>query len=254
MHIWCLLAVAYENVLGQSKNVCLTIFCRNVMALFHGQLDCFFNSLSDPQKTKHHIDGPLWKESNPPVDSLHKASLGKAFPYHDVTMNVMPDMEFKLFISNYDVTPRKRFPRYRPFVRGIHRSAVDSPHKVPVTPTLMFSLMLASTNSWIIRRVAGDLRRHDAHCDVIVMQNIGHDKDMYDMVLWDTDHGIHRFMCFNPLSARTALIWLLMHWLLASPEHQHPWYWLCRKRKFLSYLRKDFNYLCHVKVEQRHKM
>ena len=35
-----------------------------------------------------------------------------------------------------------------------------------------------------------------------------------------------------------------MPWPLASPEHQHPWYWLCRINKLLSYLRKYFNNLC----------
>ena len=38
-----------------------------------------------------------------------------------------------------------------------------------------------------------------------------------------------------------------------EPEHQHPWYWVCRMCKFLSYLRKYFNYLCHVNVEKRHR-
>ena len=28
--------------------------------------------------------------------------------------------------------------------------------------------------------------------------------------------------------------WMLMPWLLASPGHQHPWYWLCRIGKFFS--------------------
>ena len=39
-----------------------------------------------------------------------------------------------------------------------------------------------------------------------------------------------------------------------SPRHQHPRYWLCRTGKFLSYLRRDFNYLCHVNVEEWHPM
>ena len=43
--------------------------------------------------------------------------------------------------------------------------------------------------------------------------------------------------------------WLLMNWLLASPGHQQPWYWLCR----MSYLRMDFNYLCHISVKEWHK-
>ena len=46
-----------------------------------------------------------------------------------------------------------------------------------------------------------------------------------------------------------SLSWLLMPWLLTSPGHQHPWYWLCRIGKSLSYLRKDYICLCHINVE-----
>ena len=38
-----------------------------------------------------------------------------------------------------------------------------------------------------------------------------------------------------------SISWLLMPWLLKSPGHQQPWYWLYRISRFLSYLRKDFN-------------
>ena len=51
-----------------------------------------------------------------------------------------------------------------------------------------------------------------------------------------------------------SISWLLMPWLLSSPEHQQPWYWLCRIGRSLSYLRKDFNYLCHINVEKWHKI
>ena len=56
------------------------------------------------------------------------------------------------------------------------------------------------------------------------------------------------------LSLTRPISWLLMPWLLASPGHQHPWYWPCRIGRSLSYLRKDFNYLCHVILEEWHKM
>ena len=45
-----------------------------------------------------------------------------------------------------------------------------------------------------------------------------------------------------------------MSWLLASPGHQQLWYWLCRMGRSLSYLRKDFNHLCHINVEEWHEM
>ena len=48
--------------------------------------------------------------------------------------------------------------------------------------------------------------------------------------------------------------WLLMPWLLTSPGHQQPWYWLDRICRPSSYLRKDFKYLCQINVEEWHKM
>ena len=63
----------------------------------------------------------------------------------------------------------KHFPRYWPFVRGFHRSPVNSPHKGMWRGALMFSLICARINGWVNNREAGDLRRHRAHYDVIVM-------------------------------------------------------------------------------------
>ena len=56
------------------------------------------------------------------------------------------------------------------------------------------------------------------------------------------------------LSLTRSISWLLMPWLLASPGHQQPWYWLCKKGKSWFHTRKDFNYLWHVSVEEWHKM
>ena len=63
----------------------------------------------------------------------------------------------------------KHFPRYWPFVRGIHRSPVNSPHKGQWRRALMFSLICAWINDWVNNRGAGDLRRYLAHHDVTVM-------------------------------------------------------------------------------------
>ena len=63
----------------------------------------------------------------------------------------------------------KHFPRYWLFVRGIHRSPVNSPHKGQWRGALMFSLICVWINSWVNNRETGDLRRHRAHYDVIVM-------------------------------------------------------------------------------------
>ena len=70
-----------------------------------------------------------------------------------------------------DVIKWKHFPRYWPFVRGIHRSPVNSPHKGQWRGALMFSLICSCIYSWVNNREAGDLRRHRVHCDVIAWNN-----------------------------------------------------------------------------------
>ena len=73
-------------------------------------------------------------------------------------------------ISNHDdVIKGKHFPRYWTFVRGIHRSPMNSIHKGQWREDLTFSLMYAWTNGWVDNRDAGDLRRHRSHYDVTVM-------------------------------------------------------------------------------------
>ena len=70
-------------------------------------------------------------------------------------------------ISHGDVIKWKHFPRYWPFVRGIHRWIPST--KSQWSGALMFSLTCAWINGWVNNREAGDLRRHRAHYDVIVM-------------------------------------------------------------------------------------
>ena len=69
-----------------------------------------------------------------------------------------------------DVIKWKHFPRNWPFVRGIHRSPVNFPHKGQWRGALMFSLIYAWINDWVNNREAGDLRRQHGHYDVIVME------------------------------------------------------------------------------------
>ena len=68
-----------------------------------------------------------------------------------------------------DVIKWKHFPRNWPFVREIHRSPVNFPHKGQWRGALMFSLIYAWLNDWVNNREAGDLRRQHGHYDVIVM-------------------------------------------------------------------------------------
>ena len=65
----------------------------------------------------------------------------------------------------------EHFPRYWPFLRGIHRSPVNSPHKGQWHGALIFFFICARINGWANNRKAGDLGRHSAHYDASVMCN-----------------------------------------------------------------------------------
>ena len=71
------------------------------------------------------------------------------------------------FHTHDDVIKWKHIPRYWPFVRGIHQSPVNSPHKDQWRGALMFSLICNRINGWVNNREAGDLRRHRAHYDAL---------------------------------------------------------------------------------------
>ena len=73
-------------------------------------------------------------------------------------------------IHNHNDTIKwKHFPCYWPFVWGIHRSPVNSPHKGQWRGALIFSLICAWINGWVNNREAGDLRRDHAHYDITIM-------------------------------------------------------------------------------------
>ena len=68
-----------------------------------------------------------------------------------------------------DVIKWKYFPCYCPFLRGIHRSPVNFPHKGQGRGALMFSLICAWINGWVNDPEAGVPRRYGVHYDVTVM-------------------------------------------------------------------------------------
>ena len=87
----------------------------------------------------------------------------------------------RIITANDDVIKWKHFPRYWPFVEEIQRSPVNSPHKGQRRGALMFSLICAWIHGWVNHCEAGDLRRHRAHYDVIVMH-----RPVILPVKWDT--------------------------------------------------------------------
>ena len=89
-------------------------------------------------------------------------------------------VQWPIYAQHDDVIKWKHFPRYWPFVQGIHRTPVNSPHKGQWRGALMFSLIRARINGWVNNREAGDLRRHRPHYDVIVMTRSGlHDFQIF---------------------------------------------------------------------------
>ena len=68
-----------------------------------------------------------------------------------------------------DVIKWKHIPRYWPFLRGIHRSPVNSPHKGQWRGPLMFTLVCVWINDWVNNREAVDLRCYRTHYDVTLM-------------------------------------------------------------------------------------
>ena len=69
-----------------------------------------------------------------------------------------------------DVIKWKHSPRYWPFLLGMHRSPVNSPHKGQCHGALMFLWSAPWINGWVNNREAGDLRRHRAYYDVIAIR------------------------------------------------------------------------------------
>ena len=82
----------------------------------------------------------------------------------------MKHVHHSINTSNHDdIIKWKHFPRYWPFMRGIHWSPVNSPHKGQWRGALMFSLICAWINGWVNNGEVGDWRCHRTHYDVTVM-------------------------------------------------------------------------------------
>ena len=109
-----------------------------------------------------------------------------------------------------DVIKWKHFPRYWPFVRGIHRSPVNSPHKGQWRGAFMFSLIYVWINRWVNNREAGDLRCYRAHYDVIVMTKHGRRFDSFILSIpLNTEYIIIHIYVY--IYIYTWLIWSLKY-------------------------------------------
>ena len=98
-----------------------------------------------------------------------------------------------------DVIKWKHYPRYWPFVRGIHRWPVNSPHKDHWRGALMCSLICVWINDWVNNREAGDLRRYRAHYDVTVMR------------VWLTHWGRNKMADIYQTTFSNVFSWMKMY-------------------------------------------
>ena len=118
---------------------------------------------------------------------------------------------------------------------GNSRSPVNSPHKGQWRRALMFSLICVWINNWVNNSEAGDLRPYRAHYDVTVMLALCPGSISFVSIHLSTA------TCVDYLKKRQehtyiaqSISWLMMPWLLVSPGHHQPWYWLCPSPLVLS--------------------
>ena len=117
-----------------------------------------------------------------------------------------------------DVIKWKHFPRYWPFVRGLHRSSVNSTHKSQWRGAVMFSLICVCINGWVNNLEAGDLRRYLAYFDVSVT----------DHTFLLQSNGVKR------LSEQCVCLIFVSYLIICALAVYIPviwWHMLCRKCK-----------------------
>ena len=84
------------------------------------------------------------------------------------SIHLLTTGDIEMIFNHDDVIKWKHVPRYWLFVRGL-LWPLNSSHKGQWRGALMFSLICAWMNGSVNNREAGDLRRHRAHYDIIVM-------------------------------------------------------------------------------------
>ena len=121
-----------------------------------------------------------------------------------------------------DVIKWKHFPRYWPFVRGIHRSPVNSPHKGQWRGALVFSLICVWINGWVNNREAGDLKRYRAHYDVIVMLVSSHLIKSLQLI-WRSGATDCKYSSVKSIGdSQMQTIWVCPGWLASALRWDTP--------------------------------
>ena len=129
---------------------------------------------------------------------IFRNSVQKFYPYLHGNYYV-PIASITNITFHGDVIQWNHFPRYWPFVWGIHRWPVNSPHKGQWRDAWMFSLICAWINGWENNREGGDLRRHRAH---------------YDVTWWVWHCFVWNVITNACPKFKAGILWLCHHWSL----------------------------------------
>ena len=122
---------------------------------------------------------------------------------------------------------------------GNHPSRVDSLHEWPVMRTFDVSLLLN-------REIAKQTLELPVIWDAITLMWHHCDGTCIHIEIPDLKPSIHLVLRRKYFGRNRPRTWLLVPWPLASPNHQKPWYWLCRKNAFLFPTSHCFNYLSNL--------
>ena len=181
-------------------NTSLSIFCQVARMFKHYQYACYLAVAVNspiylsffPNNTSH--SGPTWSSSAAGCSCHWSCNGYTGYPTKYAQCIVMKfllqlrNMLMGIMAFNLPVffkiaslalgqsmmtSSNENILSYWPFVQGIHRSPVNSPHKGQWHGALMFSLICVWINSWVNNREAGDLRCYRAHYDAIAMHMIG---------------------------------------------------------------------------------
>ena len=127
--------------------ICLCVFNdpplqNNVLSISRGNYsqNDTHNTYSSPVCTKCRESSVLWDQR------LNKIL---AFSLFCIVLYLTTAYRESRALCHDDVIKWKHFPRYWPFVRGIHRSPVNSPHKSQWRGALIFTLICARINGWV---------------------------------------------------------------------------------------------------------
>ena len=111
------------------------------------------------------------------------------------------------------------FPCNWPFVRGIHWSPVNSPHKGQWCRALVFSFICARINVWVNNREAGDLRHY---CNVCTKASI---LFVY-LFICIIFHWFNHTFLWGLLRYRFSSGWLVILLNQASPHSRYLYIYL----------------------------